>query len=523
MDLFGFKIEKSKVPQTEKTFVVPNDDGGAIESIQAGGYYGTYLDLEGIGTTESDLIRKYREIAQMADVDAAIEDIINDSMANLDDEDPISIDLDKLKLSKSIKSSIEKEFDYLVSILDFNNRAHDYFKRWYIDGRISFHKVIDTAEPKQGIKDIRYIDPRKIKKVREIVKETDQKSGVTLIKRIDEYFVFNEKGIVPKDYNTAQSATSTSIIKINKDAIAYCPSGLVDQDKNIALSYLHKEIRPANQLRMMENALVIYRITRAPERRIFYVDVGNLPKLKAEQYLQGIMNQYRNKLVYDGQTGELRDDKKMMSMLEDFWLPRREGGRGTQIDTLPGGQNLGEIADVEFFQRKLYQSLNVPISRLEQQSGLNFGRAAEINRDELKFTKFVAKLRRRFSMLFDDLLKTQLVLKGIITEEDWLEIRDQIQYKYATDAYYTESKEQEILRVRVEILSQVAPFIGSLYSKKFVQKNILMLSENEIDEINEELAFHQDMGEAQMAPEAEQQMNLATHNAMLQGDSDDGK
>ena len=274
---------------------------------------------------------------------------------------------------------------------------------------------------------------------------------------------------------------------------------------------------------MMENALVIYRITRAPERRIFYVDVGNLPKLKAEQYLQGIMNQYRNKLVYDGQTGELRDDKKMMSMLEDFWLPRREGGRGTQIDTLPGGQNLGEIADVEFFQRKLYQSLNVPISRLEQQSGLNFGRAAEINRDELKFTKFVAKLRRRFSMLFDDLLKTQLVLKGIITEEDWLEIRDQIQYKYATDAYYTESKEQEILRVRVEILSQVAPFIGSLYSKKFVQKNILMLSENEIDEINEELAFHQDMGEAQMAPEAEQQMNLATHNAMLQGDSDDGK
>jgi DNA-dependent RNA polymerase auxiliary subunit epsilon len=488
MEIFGYKISKSVEPPTEKSFVAPTDDGGT-DTIKAGGYYGTYLDLDGTANTEQELIKRYRDIAGMADVDSAIDDIVNDSIANLDDEDPVKINLDNVKLSDRIKKNIQEEFQEIIRVLDFKLRAQDYFRRWYIDGRLFFHKVIDTANPKQGITDVRYIDPRKIKKVREIIKEKEPKSGVDFIKKIDEYFMYNEKGVVnQKSANVNDYSSTSNMLKITKDAICHVPSGLVDQDKNVGLSYLHKAIRPANQLRMMENALVIYRITRAPERRVFYVDVGNLPKIKAEQYLKGIMNQYRNKIVYDSSTGEIRDDKKFMSMLEDFWLPRREGGRGTQIDTLPGGENLGQIQDVEFFQRKLYQALNVPISRMQQQSGLNFGRAAEINRDEWKFTKFIAKLRRRFSLLFDDLLKTQLILKGIITESDWELIRENIQYQYATDAYYTESKEQQIVQSRIEILGAVAPFVGSMYSKDYVQKNILKLTKEEILEIEKSIA-----------------------------------
>ena len=483
MEIFGYKITRSAEPPTEKSFVAPTDDGGTDE-IKAGGYYGTYLDLDGTASTEQELIRRYRDIAGMADVDTAIDDIVNDSISNLDDEDPVRINLDDVEMSAGIKKDIEKEFEEILRILDFKLRAHDYFRRWYVDGRLFFHKVIDTANPKQGLTDVRYIDPRKIKKVREIIKEKDTKTNVDFIKRIDEYFLYNEKGVInQKTAAINDYSTSSNALRITKDAICHVPSGLVDQDKNVGLSYLHKAIRPANQLRMMENALVIYRITRAPERRVFYVDVGNLPKIKAEQYLKGIMNQYRNKIVYDSNTGEIRDDKKFMSMLEDFWLPRREGGRGTQIETLPGGENLGQIQDVEFFQRKLYQSLNVPISRQQQQSGLNFGRAAEINRDEWKFTKFIARLRRRFSLMFDDLLKTQLILKGIITEADWESIKYKIQYNYATDAYYTESKEQQILQSRIEILNGMSTFIGSLYSKEYVQKNILKLTDDEIAEI----------------------------------------
>ena len=483
MEIFGYKITRSSEPPTEKSFVAPTDDGGTDE-IKAGGYYGTYLDLDGTASTEQELIRRYRDIAGMADVDTAIDDIVNDSISNLDDEDPVRINLDDVEVSAGIKKDIEKEFEEILRILDFKLRAHDYFRRWYVDGRLFFHKVIDTANPKQGITDVRYIDPRKIKKVREIIKEKDAKTNVDFIKRIDEYFLYNEKGVInQKTAAINDYSTSSNALRITKDAICHVPSGLVDQDKNVGLSYLHKAIRPANQLRMMENALVIYRITRAPERRVFYVDVGNLPKIKAEQYLKGIMNQYRNKIVYDSNTGEIRDDKKFMSMLEDFWLPRREGGRGTQIETLPGGENLGQIQDVEYFQKKLYQALNVPISRQQQQSGLNFGRAAEINRDEWKFTKFIARLRRRFSLIFDDLLKTQLILKGIITEADWETIKYKIQYNYATDAYYTESKEQQILQSRIEILNGMANYIGSLYSKEYVQKNILKLTDDEIAEI----------------------------------------
>jgi hypothetical protein len=488
MQIFGYKIEKSTAPQTEKSFVAPTDDGG-VETIRAGGYYGTYIDIDGTANNEIELIRKYRDISMMADIDTAIDDIVNDSIANLDDEVPVKIDLDEVDLSKNIKKLVQDEFQTLLNMLDFNLRAQDYFRHWYIDGRLFFHKVVDTANLKKGLTDIRYIDPRKIKKMREILKEKDTKTGVEFIKDIKEYFIYNERGLVPnKTFTPAASLTSTAgaTMRIEKDSICFVPSGLKDMDRNMPLSYLHKAIRPANQLRMMENAAVIYRITRAPERRVFYVDVGNLPKIKAEQYLKGIMNQYRNKVVYDSNTGEIRDDKKFMSMLEDFWLPRREGGRGTQIETLPGGQGLGEMGDIEYFQRKLYQALNVPMSRLEQQTGLNFGRAAEINRDEWKFTKFISKLRRRFTLLFDDLLKTQLILKGIITEADWEKMKYDIKYVFATDAFYTESKEQQILQSRVEILQGVAPFIGTMYSKEYVQENILKLSEDEIEEIKKQ-------------------------------------
>jgi len=490
MELFGFEISRSK-SKTEKSFVPPHDDG-SLESIKAGGYYGTYFDIEGTANSETMLIKRYRDISQMGDVDAAIEDVVNDAIANLDDEKPVKLNLDKVTQSATVKKAIVEEFDGVLKMLDFNIRAQDYFRRWYIDGRIFFHKVIDTEKPKQGIKDVRYVDPRKIRKVREVKKDKD-KSGVTLIKDVQEYFIFDEKGIATNSQLSYRTdVVNDKAIKVSKDAVTYCTSGLVDQDRNIPLSYLHKAIRPANQLRMMENAVVIYRITRAPERRIFYIDVGNLPTGKAEQYLKDVMSRYRNKLVYDSDTGEIRDDKKFMSMLEDFWLPRKEGGRGTEIQTLPGGQNLGEIEDVVYFQKKLYQSLNVPISRLEQQTGLNFGRSAEITRDELKFTKFVSKLRNRFSGIFDDLLKTQLILKGVIKEEEWPDIKNDLQYLFASDAYYTESKDQEVLRSRLEILNGVVPFIGQLFSKEYVQKNILRFSDEEIGLIDKQIAAGQE-------------------------------
>ena len=503
MEIFGFEITRKKPAATERSFVAPSDEG-AIEQIRTGGYYGTYFDVEGVTNTEESLIKRYREISMMADVDSAIQDIVDESIANLDDEKPVEIDTDNLNQSAKVKQAIQEEFYTVLKLFDFNRRAQDYYRRWYIDGRIYFHKVIDTAKPKKGITDIRYIDPRKIRLVREVKKDKDPKTQVNFVKEVKEFFIYDEKGLAtkPGQYKVGENSKA---LKITKDAVAYCPSGLVDQDKNLSLSYLHKAIRPANQLRMMENAVVIYRITRAPERRIFYVDTGNLPKLKAEQYLKDIMDRYRNKLVYDANTGEIRDDKKFMSMLEDFWMPRREGGRGTEIQTLPGGQNLGEMADVEYFQRKLYQSLNVPVSRLEQQAGLNFGRSAEISRDELKFTKFINKLRKRFSSLFDDLLKTQLILKGIITEDDWNEIKDNIHYRFASDAYYAESKDQEILRSRIEVLNGMAQYVGQYYSKEYVQKEILRLSDEQISQIDKEINSEAENVEPQEYEEGEGQ------------------
>ena len=389
--------------------------------------------------------------------------------------------LDRLEYSSKVKKRINEEFDRVLQLLDFNIKGHDIFRRWYVDGRIYYHKVIDKKEPRKGIKELRYIDPRKIKKVREVIKDRpDPVTGIDKQKQTLEYYLYNEKVV-------DNSATPQSALKITTDSIAFCPSGLVDQTKGSVLSYLHKAIKPVNQLRMIEDALVIYRISRAPERRIFYIDVGNLPKIKAEQYLKDVMSRYRNKLVYDASTGEIRDDRNHMSMLEDFWLPRREGGRGTEITTLPGGSNLGEIEDIVYFQRKLYRSLNVPMSRMEAEQNFSIGRSTEITRDELKFSKFVQRLRKKFSALFHDVLRTQLVLTGVIAEEEWDKIKEHIQYDFLQDGHFAELRDAEILRERIDMLGQVEPYVGNFFSKSWVRKNILHQTQQEIEEIETEI------------------------------------
>ena len=484
INLFGFTIQRNEKPELlNQSFVTPVGDDG-VATVNAGGYFGTYVDIDASARSEADLISKYREIASYPDCDFAIEDIVSDSIANTDNEPPISINLDKLNLSDVVKKSIKNEFDYIVRLLDFNEKAHDIFKRWYIDGRLYYQKMIDTKNPKKGILELRFIDPKKIRKVREVKKERHN-NGVELISKIDEFYVYNEKGLsyVP---GVAPTSSANSAIKIAPDTIAFCPSGVLDLDRNIVLGYLHKAIKPVNQLKMMTDSLVIYRLSRAPERRVFYIDIGNLPKLKAEQYMRDVMAKYRNKVVYDSATGEIKDDRKFMTMLEDFWLPRREGGRGTEITTLPGGENLGQIADIEYFQKKVYQSLNVPWSRFAEQSGFNFGRQAEINRDELKFGKFISRLQKKFSVIFQDILETQLVLKGIITETDWDEIRDNILYTYSQDQYYQELKDAENLRNRVDVLNQIQPYIGTYFSTSYVRKKVLRMTDQDVEQIEME-------------------------------------
>lgn len=489
MELFGLRISKREPGPGEKSFIAPQDEG-SVDNIRGGGHFGTYLDMDAAVKSDAELVKKYRDIALHADVDLAIQDIVDEAIANLDEESPVKLNLSKTKFSDNVQKRIKEEFEYVLDVLQFSLKAQDYFRRWYVDGKIFFHKVIDEKKPGEGIKDIRYIDPRKIKKVREVIKKKDEATGVDLIVKTNEFFIYNDQGIWA---TRVTPHVATQAIKISKDAIAYCSSGIVDLDNALVLSNLHKAIKNANQLRMMENALVIYRLARAPERRIFYVDVGNLPKIKAEQHLKDIMNRYRNKLVYDANTGEMRDDKKFMSMLEDIWLPRTASGRTTEVKTLPGGENLGQITDIEYFQKKLYQALNVPFSRYNDGSGgLNFGKQSEISRDELKFAKFVAKLRKRFALLFMDLLKTQLLLKNIITEQDWLDNRERIFFDFATDAYYEETKEQEMLRARLEVLTEANNFVGVYFSKQWLQKNVLRLSKEEIkaqeDEMQEEVS-----------------------------------
>ena len=503
VQLLGFEITRTdkdleKSGKAKQAFTIPSPDDGTT-TISAGGYFGQYLDMEVTAKNDFELIRRYREVAQHPECDMAVEDIINEVIVSNERDAAVSLSLDKLAVSENIKEKIRIEFDEVLRLLNFEEKGHDIFKRWYVDGRIYFHKVIDPNSPRKGLTELRYIDPRKMKKVREIKKARDAKgSGIEVVEQTAEWFVYNERGI--------QAGNDNAGVKIAADSITFITSGVVDQTRNMVMGHLHKAIKPVNQLRMIEDAVVIYRIVRAPERRIFYVDVGNLPKIKAEAYLRDVMARYRNKLVYDASTGEIRDDRKHMSMLEDFWLPRREGAKGTEVTTLPGGQNLGEISDVQYFQKKLYKALNVPISRMESESGFNLGKAAEITRDELKFTKFVQRLRKRFTQVFSDILKTQLVLKGVITIEDWQIIRPHIQYDYLKDGYFAELKEAEILRERLSLAQEVNPYVGKYYSIEYIRKNVLRQSDEDIIDIDNQIAAEikqgiiaapegQDMGE----------------------------
>lgn len=487
ISLFGYTISKDEPSNLEvrkNTFIPPDDDEGA-SAVSAGGYFGTYVDLDATAKSESEVITKYRETSMYSDVSNAIDEIVTEAIAGTETDRLVDINLDGVNLSENIKLSIRNEFYSILKMLEFKSKGQDIFRRWYIDGRIYYQKVIDNTNPRKGVLELRYIDPRKIKKVRDIKKKKSP-AGIDIIEKIEEFYIYNEKGLrYTQQYGNVPGLNQG--IKISPDTITFIPSGVMDLEKSIVLSYLHKAVKPANQLKMMEDSLVIYRISRAPERRIFYIDVGNLPKIKAEQYLKDVMNKYRNKIVYDSNTGEIKDDRKFMSMLEDFWLPRREGGRGTEITTLPGGENLGQIDDINYFKNKLYQSLNVPMSRLEASTGMNFGRAAEITRDELKFGKFVDKLRKKFNELFQDVLRTQLILKGIMTNSDWNEIKEDINYIYAQDRYYSELKDAENLRNRVDVLNQMAPFIGIYFSQEYVMKKVLRYTDDEMDQIKSQI------------------------------------
>ena len=478
-EFFGFEINRkgSKEP-LRPSFVTQtdNDDGAGV--IQAGGHFGAYIDMDGDrAKNDVDLIMKYRDIASQPECDAAIEDIINEAIVADHDDSPINIILDELEVSDKIKESVRLEFNHILSLLNFNQYAHEIFRKWYIDGRLPYHIIIDNGNPKGGIKELRYIDPTKLRKVKEVNEETDPKTGAKVVKKVDEYFIYQDK----------EMASSQQGVKIYPDAIAFCTSGITDPSRKRILSYLQKALKPVNQLRMMEDSLVIYRISRAPERRIFYIDVGNLPKGKAEEYLRGIMNQYRNKLVYDAKTGDIKDDRKHMSMLEDFFLPRREGGRGTEITTLPGGENLGQIDDIIYFQKKLYKSLNVPVNRLEQEAQYSLGRTTEITRDEVKFKKFVDRCRKRFSDLFMQLIKTQLLLKGVITKEDWNTWKESITFSYIEDNYFSELKKQDMLRERFSMLSDMSDYVGKYVSQAWITKNILRFSDEEMKEIEKQI------------------------------------
>lgn len=483
LTLFGYTLTKKKPEEKKQSFIPPLNDDGAT-SINASGFFGTYLDIDTVAKSENDLISRYRDVASYPDCDSAVEDIVNEAVAAADDEVIVKLDLEKVELSKNIKKQIEEEFDGVLKLLDFNSKSHDIFKRWYIDGRTYYHKIVDVNQPKKGIQELRYIDPRKIKKVRKINKKKDQNTGVEFIESIEEFFVYNEKGLMATVPSTATAAQG---IKIAPDSITYCTSGLLDLDRNMVLSHLHKAIKIVNQLRMTEDALVIYRMSRAPERRIFYIDVGNLPTGKAEQYVKNIMDRYRNKTTYDATTGEMRDEKRTLNMLEDFWMPRREGGKGTEITTLQGGQTLGQIEDVEYFQNKLYQAMNVPASRMRSDNSLNFGRQSEITRDEIKFSKFISRIRKKFTELFDDLLKTQLLLKNIMSEEDWNKIKEDIYYEFTQDVYFAEAKQAEIMRNRLDLLNAIQPHVGTYFSREYVYNNILHFDEEDIEKMQQEI------------------------------------
>jgi len=490
--LFGFSIEDTEsLPPNAVSPVAPNDEDG-VDHYASSGFFGSYVDIEGVYRTEYELIKRYREMALHPEADSAIEDIVNEAVVSDSNDVPVQIELSNLNASDGIKKKIRDEFKYILDLLDFGKKSHEIYRNWYVDGRIFYHKVIDLKNPQEGIQDLRYIDAMKMRYVRQEKKQEKDKyinvgSNASTQDpmgfkwpELEEYFIYNPKQQYPTGNINATGASQG--IKLAKDSVTYCTSGLVDRNKGNTLSYLHKAIKSINQLRMIEDSLVIYRLSRAPERRIFYIDVGNLPKVKAEQYLRDVMMRYRNKLVYDANTGEIRDDKKYMAMLEDFWLPRREGGRGTEISTLPGGQNLGEITDIEYFKKKLYRSLNVPPSRMDGEGGFNLGRSSEILRDELKFTKFVARLRKRFSKMFDDILRTQLILKNICTPEDWEIMSEHIQYDFLYDNHFSELKDSELLNERITTLQAAEPYVGRYFSQDYVRRQILRQTDEEIIE-----------------------------------------
>jgi len=518
--LFGFSIDDSyKKPSPTVVSPVPQNNEDGADYYLSSGFYGQYLDVEGVFKTEYDLIRRYREMALHPECDNAIEDIISEAIVSDQNDSPVQIDLENLKASDKVKGIIRDEFQYIKEMLNFDKKSHEIFRNWYVDGKLYYHKVIDLEKPEEGIKELRYMDAIKTKFVREQKKDTNSNVVNSMKVSMDadptsadfpgltEYFIYDKNSYQKNQYGSVSvSGQQKDAIKLAKDSVAYCTSGLVDRNKHTNLSYLHKAIKALNQLRMIEDSLVIYRMSRAPERRIFYIDVGNLPKVKAEQYLREVMSRYRNKLTYDAASGEIRDDKKYMSMMEDFWLPRREGGRGTEITTLPGGQNLGELTDVEYFQKKLYRALSVPESRMSADSGFSLGRSSEILRDELKFTKFVGRMRKRFSTLFHDILKTQLILKNVITPEEWEQMSDHIQYDYLYDNHFSELKDAELMQERLGLLAAADPYIGKYYSVDHIRRKILRQTDEEIVEEDKQMAAEKEAG---IIPPSEEEMMLA--------------
>lgn len=489
--LFGFTISRDKneiETVNQQSFAPQTTEDGAL-TITSAAYYGTYVDLDGTAKNEVELISRYREMAMQPEIESAIDDIVNEAICQDDDGQIIQIVLDKLKQPEKIKNAIKTEFQNILRLMNYNNMAQDIFRRYYVDGRMYYHIILDKTSPQEGIKELRYIDPRKLRKVREIKKQKDERTGADLAVTVNEYYIYNDKVVTGSSSNYGPVG-----IRITTDSIISVVSGLMDSRRAVVLSYLHKAIKPLNQLRMIEDATVIYRISRAPERRIFYIDVGNLPKLKAEQYLRDIMVKYKNKLVYDANTGEVRDDRKFLSMMEDFWLPRREGGKGTEITTLPGGQNLGELEDVKYFEKKLYKSLNVPISRLEPNQGFSIGRVAEVTRDELKFSKFVDRLRNKFSDVFDQALRVQCVLKGICTDDEWKVFKESIYYDFIKDNNFTELKDAELMKERLGLLGAIDPYTGRYFSQAWIQRNVLRLTDDEITEMQKEIDSEKEEG-----------------------------
>ena len=515
--LFGYSLERAKKDRNKgPSFVRPESDDAATP-VAGGGYFGTAIDLDGTFKDENDLIRRYRSMSIHPECDRAVDDVVNEAIAGEIDDVPVEVELSNLKVGSGVKKQIREEFNNVLRLLKFDTRAYDIFRRWYIDGKIYYHKMIDPANPRSGITELRYIDPRKIRKVVEMERKKDRNSidprtmEAQIAPKTAEYYVYNPKGM--------RAGMETSGIKIAPDAIAFSHSGLKDMNKNVIMSHLHKAIKALNQLRMIEDSLVIYRLSRAPERRIFYIDVGNLPKQKAEQYLREVMSRYRNKLVYNADTGEIRDDRKFMSMLEDFWLPRREGGRGTEITTLPGGQNLGELTDIQYFQTKLYKALNVPAGRLESGQSFNIGRSSEIMRDELKFTKFVGKLRKKFSDIFNDTLKTQLILKSVITPEDWDEMKEHIQYDYLYDNHFTELKNLEMMTEQLNVIGLMDPYVGKYFSIDYIRQNVLGQTERQIEDMDLQIADDIESGRAinptDLVSADQQQLDAETDNIEL--------